>query len=947
MGASLKTVQQKTCLTIFSIFILSNPVLDLRGDSTRHLHEDDGDGFSPPGQLDPGKRLEFPEVIPAQHSPATTFIEVSGGPIVAHVADVDGDARPDVVVGSVEDSGLTVFINSHTTTGNFLVIRVGPVYPLNSAPSLIRSADMDQDGATDLVVGTQGGLAGLVLFNSGDGSIREDEPFFAGIRPRLFEIIDLPSSDGDMDLPDVIIGDPVNGEGGVFMNSMASGGLGMTEEFNVEEPFLDMSVGNFDGDSTPDVVTVSQEGRLALVKNFEYLGGESTLSTSPGAVAIAAARPAGSSTDHLFVAYSSGLIGQYSIDDELRFKFVDEVMSAPDPVDLLVGDFDGDGYLDRIIPTEDSGIYILMGVDGGGVDRARIINVTSTPGSVELADIDLDGNLDLISAEIGRVVIHRQVLIDSDCNRNGILDESEIASGLALDCDVDGVLDSCQLPTEVEYARLQPIELSNYAETFTLGDIDQDGADEVILAKRGIRGLDIYEMGQQDHPILIGQIPVEGFTTSVELADLDGDPHPDLLVGIFPIEGVVEGGVQVFWGRAGASFIEGPKVATDQSHNRFLVHDYDQDGMNEVIALSTTNNIDYYYLDEFTGSGFRARPVDGFSLTRKDCVLIDLNGDEHIDIVAANRGNDSDFRLLIGEGGGSFSVKDVSLGSSVGYSIHGVAVGDYTGDGIDDVITSSFGRNVSEAIVIVPGRGDGTLNVPGLIAFQSGSPSLMKVWASDLDGDGRVDIAALGGFTLKVFHSGAASPSFGVTLPVSDEGNGGWLNIDPIRFGDLKGDGVPDIVAALYREHSVTLLDGTSEYPLLNVDCDQTGVPDYCEIIKNPELDSDGDGRVDTCLSGMVSFIRGDVNADGELDVSDPIFTLWHMFLGRSGPSCMKSADVNDDGEVSVMDTLEFLDYFFLGDRPQPADPFDNCGIDQTEDDLSCESYLPCSGQFR
>ena len=92
----------------------------------------------------------------------------------------------------------------------------------------------------------------------------------------------------------------------------------------------------------------------------------------------------------------------------------------------------------------------------------------------------------------------------------------------------------------------------------------------------------------------------------------------------------------------------------------------------------------------------------------------------------------------------------------------------------------------------------------------------------------------------------------------------------------------------------------------------------------------------------MTPFRRGDVNADGSVDISDSITTLGFLYLG--GPEklpCQKSADVNDDGKVDLSDAITILGNLFLGGAP-PPEPFAACGADPTSDDLTCESFSPC-----
>jgi hypothetical protein len=57
----------------------------------------------------------------------------------------------------------------------------------------------------------------------------------------------------------------------------------------------------------------------------------------------------------------------------------------------------------------------------------------------------------------------------------------------------------------------------------------------------------------------------------------------------------------------------------------------------------------------------------------------------------------------------------------------------------------------------------------------------------------------------------------------------------------------------------------------------------------------------------------GDVNADGALDLTDPVAILNHLFLGRRDVLCAGAADCNLDSEVDMADPITLLMYLFAG----------------------------------
>ena len=88
-------------------------------------------------------------------------------------------------------------------------------------------------------------------------------------------------------------------------------------------------------------------------------------------------------------------------------------------------------------------------------------------------------------------------------------------------------------------------------------------------------------------------------------------------------------------------------------------------------------------------------------------------------------------------------------------------------------------------------------------------------------------------------------------------------------------------------------------------------------------VDNDMSGQPDDTLNlpnqgvpGCCVF-KGDVNRDGEVDISDLVYLVEYSFSGGPGPQCEEEADVNGDGAVDVSDLVYLVDYSFY-DGPGP-----------------------------
>jgi hypothetical protein len=85
-------------------------------------------------------------------------------------------------------------------------------------------------------------------------------------------------------------------------------------------------------------------------------------------------------------------------------------------------------------------------------------------------------------------------------------------------------------------------------------------------------------------------------------------------------------------------------------------------------------------------------------------------------------------------------------------------------------------------------------------------------------------------------------------------------------------------------------------------------------------------------------FIRGDVDADGDLTMAD-------LIRLQQGPPfmCDDAADINDDGIQDIGDLMYFVQFIYHGGPPPPS-PFPGCGTDPTLDGLGCANPPPCPG---
>jgi hypothetical protein len=85
----------------------------------------------------------------------------------------------------------------------------------------------------------------------------------------------------------------------------------------------------------------------------------------------------------------------------------------------------------------------------------------------------------------------------------------------------------------------------------------------------------------------------------------------------------------------------------------------------------------------------------------------------------------------------------------------------------------------------------------------------------------------------------------------------------------------------------------------------------------------------------LVFFVRGDRDANGQIQMADITGSLDYLFKSGAGPSCLDRLDANDDGAINISDPIYLLFYLY-GSGSQPPQPFPGAGVDATGDALEC-----------
>jgi hypothetical protein len=266
----------------------------------------------------------------------------------------------------------------------------------------------------------------------------------------------------------------------------------------------------------------------------------------------------------------------------------------------------------------------------------------------------------------------------------------------------------------------------------------------------------------------------------------------------------------------------------------------------------------------------------------------DFNGDGKLDLVAPTIGANG-VDVMLGNGDGTFQPAKFSATPAATGRESVVAVGDFNGDGIPDLVVNAPTGNT---LSVLRGVGNGTF-VPfptGTLALTGGACHYVVV--GDLTGTGKLSIVAEdGNGTVDVFLGNGN----GTFQPKTNYAGGGPGSSWGVAVGDMDGNGDLDIVLSNYSSNTqcVLLNDGTGHFPTRAPGSPfSTGAGGSLA----PQIgDFNGDGHNDVLtpdfLSNQASILLG--SATGALANKPP-----SPYAVGANPYSATIADFNGDGKL-------------------------------------------------
>jgi len=641
------------------------------------------------------------------------------GPSGIVIADFTGDGKPDVVTSNYGGSSISI-LKHNGLTGNSAGFLAPVTFSTGNHAEKIAAADVNGDTILDVVVGGQVGIGFdatlAVMVNTGNGNFGTPVPYDPAPNARFdstaVALADL-DNDGDVDL----IGGGLYSSGSVdngavtIRRNNGNGTFGSAEIImfeNFTSQPKELTTGNLNGDSFPDIVATVPSGRaiegFVTVKSNGSGGFNAPVyyeaSQQTFDVAIVDLDNDGDG-DVLTVANSSAAVTVHENPGNGAFRLLTRYEVASESDAVQSADIDNDGDIDIVVNGEldvasnDPLLKILK--NNGNGTFAPAINYTPVRNfaDMKLRDINGDGFVDMIFAPDGNYPsYHFGTALN---NGNGTFAPTVVTNVFA--CG-EGTIDAADLDGDGDLDIVLTEEETCVSQQAHIFIFRNDGNQNFV------RMTDIVLPGRLPH--------------GLALADVTGDSKIDIIT-------VLSDGMGVFPGNGNLTF--GAPIISTTAPYKFKMADFNHDGLLDLAMIMQQDAFGTELIGTALGNGngtFQAvRTQTGSSVLENlrisdDLHAADIDGDGTPDVVVLNYASNDVSVFLTNPDGSLRPHQRYGIGNTPQLG----TVADFDGDGRIDV-AAAIGlppSGLHNAIVILRNVGGAPQPTPTPTPTATGTP---------------------------------------------------------------------------------------------------------------------------------------------------------------------------------------------------------------------------------
>lgn len=653
----------------------------------------------------------------------------------------------------------------------------------------VTSGDIDGDGDIDLAFGTEKHLG--VFINDGTGSFSEAQILTVVGEAHEIEILDI-DGDGDMDIS-WANWSPV---GAQWMENTGSGVFGSPQDiFGNSTQITSSGIDWADIDQDGDMDLFATGWIFNSLRWVENDGSQNFTSNGLVVGCTKARHCVAADLDN------DGDIDGAVAGDEVHWRDnQNNVFTGPLPPNgTLVGEIEqasgivahdimNDGYPDLIVADRDGDQIIRYNNVGNGVFNSQVINnIAVEVEDIDLFDINLDGDMDLLSACAGNSTI----MVNYNCSGiSGIVlvDDAHGAVAItAADLDNNGLPDLIVGNGDADAISVHfQVSLGNFSNgvflspeagsiiSLLLEDLDGDGMDDAILYFAGSNRL-VWQrsLGNNEFSPLLSIDDDALALTVIRAVDLDSDGDMDLVGSDYSV-GIV-------WYRNNGNGGFTPALPISVTPTRFFdIGDLDNDGDPDIMGYTQSGGDFSWYPN--SGNGNFNPPSLVFDLNNvTDFILFDPDMDNDMDMAAA--GNNHDFVYIENTGNLVYpSADSIAFPGFTEKLMHW----DLNDDQKEDIVLINY-----SGMMWMEGNGDGTFQPMDTAMFDY-DQLFTDLQIVDIDSDGDPDAVTSSYQDGKVSwfaNDGNASFTLGGVLDST------YIIGRDVAVGDIDNDGDPDVAA--------------------------------------------------------------------------------------------------------------------------------------------------------